>query len=107
MGKARHGRTASNGQLFEARTFIVEGDGRFPFDMLRYDHCWPADETDSTKIGIPFFDATRRTVTLKTYSPNAPSNTRWESHFGWTVTHVHGVQVAPSKLSPQPQDHVA
>jgi hypothetical protein len=30
--------------------FTVVGSGVFPFDMLRYDQCWPASENDSAAI---------------------------------------------------------
>lgn len=29
------------------QTFTVEGSGSFPYDMLRYERCWPANESQS------------------------------------------------------------
>lgn len=30
--------------------FTVEGSGLFPFDMLRYDQCWPKSQNGSAAI---------------------------------------------------------
>lgn len=62
----------------DALVFQVEGSGNFPFDMLRYDLCWPASETASQLLALP---ATRR-VELK--GLKVPTARRWAS-FGWTV----------------------
>jgi hypothetical protein len=32
------------------RYTFVAGVGPFPIDMLRYDNCWPATESDSGKV---------------------------------------------------------
>jgi hypothetical protein len=60
--------------------FTVDGKGEFPYDMLRYDLCWPASEGDSLGLhatyGIP------RIINLKGLKP--PTVRRWAS-FGWTV----------------------
>lgn len=62
--------------------FTVEGDGLFPFDMLRYDHCWPKSEAhDSTALGGGH-DRELRRVVLVTGSAAAPTPNRWKS-FGW------------------------
>lgn len=70
--------------------FTVRGEGAFPFDMLRYDSCWPATENDAATMERAMRPRTRSTayeVALSTASPNAPSVPRWES-FGWeVVTH--------------------
>lgn len=65
--------------------FTVEGDFVFPFDMLRYDRCWPKTEaTDVPNIGIHNTRVTlpKRQVTLVGLNP--PTYKRWES-FGWPV----------------------
>jgi hypothetical protein len=65
--------------------FVVEGDGRFPFDMLRYDQCWPASEADSLRLADEW-TAPRRIV-LITDSVTAPTVDPWRSH-GWSVVHT-------------------
>lgn len=68
-------------------TAAVTGKGQFPFDMLRYDSCWPRSEmSDSSKLAINRHDGERyfkesRTVHLLSYHPFTP--VRWQS-FGWT-----------------------
>lgn len=74
--------------------FTVEGSGDFPFDMLRYDHCWPEHESpDSYNVSLTYANCTdrnddtypgKRRVTLLTESPNAPTEARWKS-FSWSV----------------------
>ena len=71
----------------KTKTFWVVGSGLFPFDMLRYDHCFPYTETDSGVIEKTTHRHSRSgpvSVMLETASPNAPTVGRWES-FGWTV----------------------
>jgi len=65
--------------------FVVEGNGGFPLDMLRYDLCWPASETDSRLIEASKRDEYRgrvRAISLK--GLKYPTERRWES-FGWGV----------------------
>ena len=45
--------------------YAVEGTGRFPIDMLRYDGSWPATEHRAPKDWLP-------------------TDARWRS-FGWIV----------------------
>lgn len=68
-------------------TFVVTGDGLFPFDMLRYDRCTPAHESDSSAIERTTRprDRARHYVTL--VGPKAPTEARWGS-FGWAVEEV-------------------
>ena len=66
--------------------FIVEGDGRFPFDMFRYDQCWPASEAHSLRLADEW-TAPRRIIILITDSVTAPTADRWQSH-GWNVVHT-------------------
>lgn len=63
---------------------VVEGSGRFPFDMLRYDACWPYDESDSHTLERE--DERNRRVVLCRRSVNDKECTRerWQS-FGWSV----------------------
>ncbi len=62
--------------------FVVEGSGTFPYDMLRYDHCWPESEGRDS----PLLDGhqNKRQVTLLTDSQFAPTEGRWAS-FTWKV----------------------
>jgi len=73
--------------------FTVEGSGDFPFDMLRYDHCWPEGEAESYKISLTYANCNSREddtypglrrVTLQSDSPHAPTEGRWRS-FTWRV----------------------
>lgn len=67
--------------------FDVDGDGRFPLDMLRYDSCFPRDDV----VGLIGVDGGRRTVRMACYhklkSKSYITPARWES-FGWTVTKI-------------------
>jgi len=66
--------------------FTVQGHGRFPLDMLRYDRCWPAAETESGRIApnwsSPEDYKTERAIQMK--GLNVPTKDRWNS-FGWVV----------------------
>lgn len=59
-------------------SYVVEGSGPFPLDMLRYDESFPASELDAGII----LDRGRREIMLRSYSEPQPA--RWSS-FGWTV----------------------
>jgi len=60
----------------------VKGDGAFPFDMLRYDRCFPASQDDVSRL----LDDGPRTIHLimaaETLAGLNPTKGRWES-FGW------------------------
>ena len=58
--------------------FTVSGQGRFPFDMLRYDQCWPSNEDAIFRINEKEY---RSIVMLGT---RLPTSRRWLS-FGWDV----------------------
>jgi hypothetical protein len=72
--------------------FTVEGKGDFPFDMLRYDACYPAATEDTFKFCKErfFSDLERhewrianRKVNLRS-TVGEPTPARWAS-FGWKV----------------------
>ncbi len=67
--------------------YFVTGRGAFPFDMLRYDHCWPADGDAAASIGVTFEDGDhfRKPRTIKLWSHREPTTARWSS-FGWAVS---------------------
>jgi hypothetical protein len=77
-----------------SHTFIVQGRGAFPMDMLRYDHCYPAD-TGGAQLIAESWEAPRpgsqdRAVTLMattTHKTWEPTKARWNS-FGWGVIDV-------------------
>lgn len=63
--------------------FTVEGKGEFPFDMLRYDSCWPARPGDVLNlVDVSSDEHTPRKVTLRTYG--AVRDERWAS-YKWPV----------------------
>lgn len=57
-------------------------DSPFPFDMLRYDSCWPKSQNDVARLSA--IDGVQRSVELETDERNAPTIERWES-FSWRV----------------------
>jgi hypothetical protein len=73
---------------------VVEGKIPFPMDMLRYDACFPASESDSYMIDASINRYVsqknvngRYSVRLKSRRLNrawAPTGARWAS-FSWTV----------------------
>lgn len=81
-------------------TFIVEGSGAFPVDMLRRDRCFPATEADANAIDLCRFDSLPRSIVL--HRPEGgrwwmPNYGRWQS-YGWRVVRAsfvdhHGKRV--------------
>ena len=70
---------------FDQRVFTVEGTGRFPYDMLRYDNCWPYTSEDAGRLdSVEPEGRGRRRVVLATRWRMAPTDARWES-FLWRV----------------------
>ena len=67
----------------EKYTYRVSGRGKFPFDMLRYDQCWPRRERDSALI-----DAHTRHPNVEweveLMGTRMPTAARWRS-YGWEV----------------------
>lgn len=71
--------------------FTVTGTGEFPFDMLRYDGCYPRHESEARRLGSSYARGNlpegRRVFELESRGrPNhwEPTAARWQS-FGWTV----------------------
>lgn len=67
--------------------FQVEGAGQFPFDMLRYDSCYPATQGDA--FALEPHRRERRKVTLLANVTvqeifSVPDHERWQS-FMWKV----------------------
>lgn len=70
--------------------FVVKGIAAFPFDMLRYDQCWPAGSEDVNKLFNDLF-AKREMRELTLCSHYAPTPARWSS-FLWHVVSIDGVK---------------
>jgi hypothetical protein len=73
--------------------FTVEGAWPFPYDMLRYDCCYPASEQQSAifeQLGRETTRAGVVTIELVARRRFAPTSARWES-FCWKV--VQGAQL--------------
>jgi hypothetical protein len=65
--------------------FTVEGSGRFPVDMLRYDRATPstyADFVAVTREWVP--TRLREKYRVRLQAESGPTEARWES-FGWRV----------------------
>lgn len=60
-------------------TFVVEGVGQFPFDMLRYDQCWPMAQEDVAKMTQ---HSEHRRIKLRGCCE--PTAARWSS-FLWSL----------------------
>jgi hypothetical protein len=73
----------------EVCSFIVRGSGRFPFDMLRRDRCWPAGEHESYRLTVDDDELALRQVKL--HGLAYPTIERWRS-FGWIVQEIEGVE---------------
>ena len=67
---------------------LVEGSGEFPYDMLRYDACWPRTEQDAHQMNLAATcqgDVRRvELLTYKEYKSWQPTVGRWHS-MGWKV----------------------
>jgi hypothetical protein len=63
--------------------FVVGGLGQFPYDMLRYDACWPEQEADAPKLAADWASGYRE-VTLLTDAERGPTDRRWMAHT-WKV----------------------
>ena len=57
----------------------VTGRGQFPFDMLRYDECFPYRVMDCSAMTM---ERQLRDVVLVCVRPHGPTVQRWRS-FGW------------------------
>lgn len=69
--------------------FTVSGSGQFPFDMLRYDQCFPEHETQSRLLG-PDYAGEPRTVEMMRFvesKNDIPTIGRWRS-FCWDVVQL-------------------
>ena len=60
--------------------YIVTGAREFPYDMLRYDRCWPMTSSDVAKM-FPSAHGEPRSILMCSYTQ--PTLARWSS-FGWS-----------------------
>lgn len=60
------------------KCFTVTGSGPFPFDMLRYDQCWPYESEDAAKMSGDEI----RSIVLQTDWKRVITYKRWSS-FTW------------------------
>jgi hypothetical protein len=69
--------------------FSVIGKGRFPFDMLRYDACYPMDSESAAALGFDRqYDDPKAEREIKLRSKICePTTDRWSS-FGWRVGQI-------------------
>ena len=68
--------------------YHVTGTGTFPFDMLRFDGCWPATGEDAAEIYNTIesnIEDTRPRRSIKLRSYKEPTVARWHS-FTWSVS---------------------
>ena len=79
-------------KAFFMKVLVVEGRRPFPIDMLRYDNCVPASESDAHAIerSVEDFSKDPIRVNLRRFAVNGDPSAhvhaamRWGS-FGWTV----------------------
>lgn len=74
--------------------YTVTGSNRFPLDMLRYDHAWPATQGDVTDINLSGnVRSGPDDRAIRIHSNKAPTVERWAS-FGWRVDALHSQKVS-------------
>lgn len=61
--------------------YFVSGIGDFPFDMLRFDQCWPLRGYDADQLSKP---KTGKVRSIQLCSFREPTIARWSS-FLWSV----------------------
>ena len=78
-GARRQGNSKSHVWLTR---FTVEGRGQFPYDMLRYDSCYPRTGIDAAKLVER--GPRRIEMVMVDHYGHGPERQRWAS-FLWTV----------------------
>lgn len=74
--------------MTKVHRFVVAGLGSFPFDMLRYDQCWPEGQDDVGNLFNKFL-AKREIRKITLLSHSHPTEARWAS-FMWNVISIDG-----------------
>lgn len=67
-----------------ATRFKVEGSGQFAFDMLRYDGCFPATESETGRMMARGHRQVELLVQHRERTHNCLTDERWRS-FGWKI----------------------
>ena len=67
--------------------FVVEGGGEFPYDMLRYDACYPTEESEARSLDSAERAVRRVTLEHRGEKSWKPTEGRWAS-FTWRVAEV-------------------
>lgn len=68
----------------QSYTYTVQGAGEFPFDMLRYDSCYPATQ-EAVSVMAPGGPRPRLPMrSVQVTGRREPTEGRWAS-FGWHV----------------------
>ena len=85
--------------------FEVEGTGPFPFDMLRYDRCWPCrEDEDSSSLGrVDYNEYSNEPRRIQLYGMSHPHGDRWAS-FGWRLVPENAPPLEEDDLSPTGRD---
>lgn len=65
---------------------VAVGCGPFAFDMLRYDRCFPASESDAHEMGRDHYQSDRFVIVARYKGqPGKWTIARWNS-FGWRLS---------------------
>jgi len=67
--------------------FTVSGKGSFPFDMLRYDRCYPIETGFDYMVTAKGVRSLRMGSVRRSIVDAYPTVARWQS-FGWIVTRL-------------------
>ena len=92
---------ANKAEKFYPISFVVEGRGDFPLDMLRYDSCFPAAPDDAAAIAnsLDLERRTRGVTRVRLYARAATRDgltpARWAS-FLWNVVEIDGQEIRVS-----------
>lgn len=81
-----HSHVSAKSEPMYYHTFLVTGRGEFPFDMLRYDSCFPVDAGTPGLYSVS--NRNVRAIKMASWQRNkywAPTTGRWSS-FGWSVS---------------------
>ena len=71
-------------KLTDRYEFTVVGTGLLPYDMLRYDCCWPSSSAEARTAAAEVNQIQIMTRPVVLRGTSAPTVERWKS-FGWEV----------------------
>jgi len=78
-------RKPKENKIYTLWHFVVEGRFEFPFDMLRYDRCWPQFETEVAALNPHLRSRISEKRRIHMVGLREPTGGRWHS-FGWEVS---------------------